>query len=119
MTYGVTLKLDDDGEIVFDGNNTLMTVEGGDKVQQDLKVLLRTEYGEDIFHTMFGFNMMNVMKVGSRESVVKEITDALVQYQYLRSIVEIIAGDLVGREIQVDAMVVVDENLQVKVSVGI
>lgn len=119
MTWGTTLELDDDGELVFNDDNTMQTITGRNKVQQDLKILLRTEYGEDIFHPSFGMNMMNVIRVSTKASVEKELRDALGQYQYLEEIVEIDANvkDIDQRQIEVDATVKVSEDVQIKLRV--
>jgi hypothetical protein len=97
MTYGETLKLDDQMDIVVDELKRIPLVTDLDKVQQDLKVLFRTFLGDDIFHTTYGLDFITIDELGTVEVKRREIQAAAMKYKYTKRVILIdITQDQVG-----------------------
>ena len=107
MTYGETLKLVD-GDLVYNSMKRLEMISGEEKTAQDLNILITTQVGEDIFHPVFGFDMLEVMTTPLDVVVKRELNKALMQYHYLSKIesIELVSKDYENREVTVKISVV-------------
>lgn len=57
--YRRTLQLDSTGDISFDGaGKIVMTLTDDEKRSQDINIYLKTVFGDDIFNTNYGFDII-------------------------------------------------------------
>jgi len=95
MSYGTTLELSLDGDLVVNELNTFGMVTGVEKAKQDLRVLLKTVKGEHPENPDFGVDWLRIKQSGLKENVIKaELTRALKLYPWLKSVDEIKIGSL-------------------------
>lgn len=105
--FGKTFKLDSSGDIVINELKRLETVEGLDKVAQDIRVILKTVKGSFPFDPDFGVDYIKIVESGfNRKLIENEIRKALSKYPYLKSIDSIEISDP-------------DENRRVAVSISL
>lgn len=106
MIYGETFKLES-GDLVYNSMKRIGMISGEEKTTQDLKILLTTQVGEDIFHPNFGFDMLEVMNSPLDVIVKRELNKALMQYHYLSKIdsVEVVSKDYENRTVTVKIIV--------------
>ncbi|MDD4255727.1 MAG: hypothetical protein PHP59_10195 [Methanofollis sp.] len=97
MSFGTTLKLDEDGDLVVSSMHRLALVTGTEKATQDLTVILRSLKGSLPLNTAFGTDYLAMIDAGRNAEVIRhEIRAALETYPYLQS-VDDIAVSLKGR----------------------
>lgn len=76
MNYAKTLPVTDDGDIKIDEQERVSLIGGVEGVIQELKILLTTVQGEDVFEDEHGLRVFEV--AGASDSVLeREITFAL------------------------------------------
>lgn len=118
--YRTTLLIDDDGDLQFDGSGKMiMTSYDDDKRSQDIEIYLKTVFGEDIFSTDMGLDIMAVKENPFNPARIEyEIRKTLEQYREryyrpnrIKSIDSIVVGDPdVDRVVRVDINLVADTN---------
>jgi len=121
-SYGTTLQLwrvqHIPANIRFvDGR--LQTVEGEEKVVQDICILLRTMYGEDMFHRTFGFDSPRVVESRADKHLLEFLLrKALKTYPFLANINSIEIGDITSfREIPVTINLTTTEGSLIELSI--
>jgi len=75
-----TLKLDEDWDLTFTNSGKLEWVEPPERFEQDLKVILKTNLGENKFHETMGVNWFQIFDYPSKNNVKEGIRNALSQY---------------------------------------
>ena len=122
MGYGFQLQLDEDtGDLVLSSLKRLPRVMAEEKVKQDLRILLRTVKGEDIFRPDFGFDVLKVVGARYNKKLVDlEVRRALRLYPYLRSIdrLEISPPDT-DRRVQIDMAITLTDDARLQVGVTV
>lgn len=83
IPYRRTLLLDDTGDLQFDGaGKMIMTTTDDQKRQQDLYIYLKTLFGEDIFNSDYGFDLMAAKENPfSKPRIGYEIKETIEQYR--------------------------------------
>ena len=89
MTYGETLKLDDQMDLVLNEVNRFVMISDEEKVQQDLEVLFRTCIGDDIFHSTYGLDYVTILELDTIEVKRREIKAAALKYKYTKRVISI------------------------------
>jgi len=100
--YGWTLKLDSDGDLSFNSDNTLEVIGGKqiingvevdtlrDKISQDLRILFRTMLGDNLFHTSMGLDFVSIIGGDYQDHIVKPILErTFLGYAFANQIKEI------------------------------
>ncbi len=105
-TYGTTFELHRVQHVpanvrFVDGRLQMVTEE--EKVVQDICIILRTIFNEDMFHPSFGFDSPRIVDSSTNKRLVDFlIRKALAQYPFLERINSIEVGDVTSfREIPV------------------
>jgi phage baseplate assembly protein W len=117
MSFGTTFALTEtpDGmDLVFNSDLKFETITGSDKVAQDMKVLFKTQLGEDMFATRFGANFMSVFLSNTPTLIVESVLrEALSKYSYYNSLksMKIISTDYVNRSMTVELNLIVFNEL--------
>jgi len=91
--FQTTFELEENVEgfdIHFNEDGKLQMVTGTDKAQQDIKVLFKTQVGEDMFHREWGFDFLSVINSSSEDMVKLMIMQALYRYKYLSKIESVV-----------------------------
>lgn len=80
-----------------------MEVDDGEKVRQDLCILIRTQFGEDMFHPNTGFDSLKVVQEKASKAMLEfEFRKCINTYPWLDTINELTIGDMnVFRQIPV------------------
>lgn len=95
MSYGKTLKLTSSGDLYLNEFRQLVLIEGQEKVSQDITCILKTIKGENIYDRNFGLDMLVIKRGRNDMELIKtEISRALRQYKYLKSIDAITVGGI-------------------------
>lgn len=89
MTYGLTLKLDEKMDIVYNELNRFSMIEGSDKVEQDLEVLYRTHIGDDIFALDFGLDFAQIAAVDTDKVKERELEAAGLKYVLTKQVISV------------------------------
>jgi len=98
-TYGRTFQLwrveDIPANIRFVSGRLQMEIDSGEKVRQDLCILIRTQLGEDMFHPNTGFDSLKVVQERASKAMLKyELEKCINTYPWLDTINSIEIGDI-------------------------
>lgn len=66
-----TLYLNDNGNLEFDGQNSLRMVEGADEMRQSVRLLLQTNTGEWFLNTGHGLEYMSILGQKPNEELIR------------------------------------------------
>jgi phage baseplate assembly protein W len=118
MDYGEDFKLDSNGDLSF-SLKRIETTTGSEKVEQDLRVILKTQKGEDVFNPDFGFDALKIVRNGYDKKLIDlEVRKALKQYPYLKSIDKVEVGDLdANRQVKITIEITTSEDQKISASV--
>ena len=122
MGYGFQLQLDKGtGDLVLSGLKRLPRVTAEEKVKQDLRILLRTVKGEDIFNPDFGFDVLKVVGARYNKKLVDlEVRRALRLYPYLRSIDRLeISPPNTDRQVKIDMAITLTDDARLQIGVTV
>lgn len=76
-----TFELSEDWDLIIDGNGHLVWTTPPEKYAQDIKTILKTNIGENIFYEDMGINWFSIFDYPSKNNIREAIKDALSQYQ--------------------------------------
>lgn len=93
MNTGTTLALSNTGDIILDTTGRIPLISDTDKVQQDIRVLLRSAIGSLATDPGFGMDIISLAKSKNKTLMAGIIRQALKQYPYIDSIGTITISD--------------------------
>ncbi len=90
MSYGNTLAVSPDGDLVINTLGRLEIISGPEKAAQDLTIILRSLRGSYRLNTMFGTDHLPLVNTPNAQALIRhEVHRALRTYPYLRSVEQI------------------------------
>ena len=90
MSYGTTLAVSPDGDLVLNALGRLETISGPEKAAQDLTIILRSLRGSYRLNTRFGTDYLALVNTPNVQSLIRhEVRRALLTYPHLRSVDQI------------------------------
>ena len=81
------IKFDTTGDLVIDSLKRVPSVDGSNKVKQDIVHILKCVKGSDAFHPDFGVDWIKIKQSGYNRALIEhEIRKALANYKKIKSI---------------------------------
>jgi len=107
----ISLKLDKEGDLVFDEHHNIEMVEGLEEVKQRLRLTLGTNHGEWFLNLRFGVPWINMLSEGEpAERFRKEILKVLNSDPAIDEVESIdINLDRQNRKLEIEFVVIADE----------
>lgn len=111
-------KFDTTGDLVIDSLKRVPSVDGSNKVKQDIVHILKCVKGSDVFHPDFGVDWLKIKQSGYNRMLIEhEIRKALRNYDKIKSIdrIEITQPDA-NRNVRIKLYLTLDsEKIDVEV----
>ena len=106
-----TLKLNDSGDLEFDGVNNLRMVDGVEEVRQRLRLTIKTNRGEWFLNKRFGYPWFDLLSENKPETEYrKELIKVLNNDPAVDEIVEINLNRILEeRKLEIEFVVIVDD----------
>ena len=106
-----TFKLNDSGDLEFDGVNNLRMIDGIDEVRQRLRLTIKTNRGEWFLNKRFGYPWFDLLSNNESETEYrKELIKVLNNDFAIDEIVEINLNRILEeRKLEIEFVVIVDD----------
>jgi hypothetical protein len=115
MSEEISLQLEND-DIVFNGDQQLILIEGNDELAQQYKVLLETVFESDFRDPTYGFRLMELFNIESKdleESIRLFTRETLLQHPKTSEILEINVINEGNRRWNVNSIIKIKPNEEI------